>query len=401
MRHADIAIVGGGLAGSIAAAMLGRSGADVVLIDPHEIYPVDFRCEKLDGTQVAILEKTGLLEPVLRAATHDKDSWVSRLGRVVEKRPGDQHGIRYEALVSTIRAEIPGCVSFVQAKAQDIASRDDRQLVTLSNGWQICARLVILANGLNIGIRHKLGMTREVISECHSISIGFDAQPVGRPKFAFPALTHYSESPAQRLPYLTLFPIGTVMRANLFAYRTMDDPWLRELRQSPQQTLFAAMPGLRKLMGDFEVTDRIQIRPVDLYVTKGHIQSGIVLLGDAFGTSCPAAGTGARKALNDVERLCNVHIPQWLATPGMGVDKISAFYDDPVKRACDRTSLAKAFELRSLTVDPALAWTARRLFKFGGQLARGSLRRAQGRFAASLPRRPAANSAPLAARSSR
>jgi 2-polyprenyl-6-methoxyphenol hydroxylase-like FAD-dependent oxidoreductase len=401
MRHTDIAIVGGGLAGSIAAAMLGRSGADVVLVDPHPVYPADFRCEKLDATQVAILEKTGLLEPVLRAATHDKESWVSRFGRVVEKRPGDQHGIRYETLINTIRAEVPGHVSFIHAKAQDIATGDDRQLVTLSNGWQISARLVILANGLNIGISHKLGMTRQVISECHSISVGFDVQPVGRSKFAFPALTHYSESPAQRLAYLTLFPIGSVIRANLFGYRTMDDPWLRELRRNPQQALLQAMPGLRKLMGEFEVTDRVQIRPVDLYATQGHVQPGIVLLGDAFGTSCPAAGTGARKALNDAERLCNVHIPRWLATPGMGADKIAAFYDDPVKRACDESSLAKAYELRSLTVDPAFAWAARRLVKFGGQLARGSLRHAQGRLAASLPHRQTAGSATQAARSFR
>jgi 2-polyprenyl-6-methoxyphenol hydroxylase-like FAD-dependent oxidoreductase len=401
MRHTDIAIVGGGLAGSIAAAMLGRSGADVVLVDPHPIYPADFRCEKLDSTQVAILEKTGLLGPVLRAATHDKESWVSRFGRVVEKRPGDQQGIRYETLINTIRAEIPGSVSFIHAKAQDISTGDDRQLVTLSNGWQISARLVILANGLNIGIRHKLGMTREVISECHSISIGFDVQPIGRPKFAFPALTHYSESAAQRLSYLTLFPIDLVMRANLFVYRTMDDPWLRELRQAPQQTLFAAMPGLRKLMGDFQVTDRIQIRPVDLHVSKGHIQPGVVLLGDAFATSCPAAGTGARKALNDAERLCNVHIPQWLATPGMGTDKVAAFYQDPVKHACDEASLAKAYELRSFSVDPGMSWAARRWIKFGGQLARGSVRRAQGRLAAGLPHRQAASSAPQAARSYR
>jgi len=401
MRHTDIAIVGGGLAGSIAAAMLGRSGADVVLIDPHAVYPVDFRCEKLDATQVTILEKTGLLEPVLRTATHDKESWVSRFGHLVEKRPGDQQGIRYETLVNTIRAEIPGNVSFIEAKAQDISTSGDRQLVTLSNGWQISSRLVILANGLNIGIRHKLGLTRDIISECHSISVGFDIQPVGRPKFAFPALTHYSESPALRLAYLTLFPIGSVMRANLFGYRTMDDPWLRELRRAPQQTLLGAMPGLRKLMGDFEVTDRVQIRPVDLYATRGHLQPGVVLLGDAFSTSCPAAGTGARKALNDVERLCNVHIPQWLATPGMAAEKIAAFYDDPVKRACDAACLAKAYELRSFSVDPGMSWAARRWIKFGGQLARGSLRRAQGRIAVSLPHRQTAGSAAQTVRSYR
>ena len=79
-----------------------------------------------------------------------------------------------------------------------------------------------------------------------------------------------------------------------------------------------------------------KIRPVDLYVTKGYRQNGVVLVGDAFSSSCPAAGTGARKALVDVERLCNVHIPQWLATPGMRDSKIASFYADPVKRqACD------------------------------------------------------------------
>ena len=110
MRHTDIAIVGGGLAGSLVAAMLGRAGIDVVLVDPHPVYPPDFRCEKLDGPQIGILEKTGLADAVLRAATHDRESWVSRFGRVVEKRPGDQHGILYDTLVNTIRAEIPGNV---------------------------------------------------------------------------------------------------------------------------------------------------------------------------------------------------------------------------------------------------------------------------------------------------
>jgi 2-polyprenyl-6-methoxyphenol hydroxylase-like FAD-dependent oxidoreductase len=62
MRHTDIAIVGGGLAGSTAAAMLGRAGIDTTLVDPHPLYPKDFRCEKLDASQVALLRKTGLAD---------------------------------------------------------------------------------------------------------------------------------------------------------------------------------------------------------------------------------------------------------------------------------------------------------------------------------------------------
>lgn len=78
MRQADVAIVGGGLAGSTAAAMLGRAGVEAVLIDGHKLYPKDFRCEKLDASQVELLRKTGLLEAVARAATPDLEVWVAR-----------------------------------------------------------------------------------------------------------------------------------------------------------------------------------------------------------------------------------------------------------------------------------------------------------------------------------
>src|SRR5437588_11809475 len=110
----------------------------------------------------------------------------------------------------------------------------------------------------------------------------------------------------------------------------MKDPWLKQFRDTPKQTLLATMPSLQKLAGPFEVDGFVKIRPIDLYVSEGYRQPGIVLVGDAFATSCPAAGTGAGKALMDVQRLCNVHIPQWLATPGMGVEKIETYYDDPV-----------------------------------------------------------------------
>jgi 2-polyprenyl-6-methoxyphenol hydroxylase-like FAD-dependent oxidoreductase len=380
-RHTDVAIVGGGLAGSLAAAMLGRAGIGTVLIDPHPAYPADFRCEKLDGFQTGVLAKTGLLDHVRQAATPDGECWIARFGRVVDRRPGDQLGIMYDTLVNTIRAAIPTTVAFVHGKASEIATSADRQQIRLASGETISARLVVLANGLNVGLRQKLGMERQIISAGHSISIGFDAKPVDRPAFGFPALTYFNERPAERMAFVSLFPIGSVMRANLFGYRDMHDPWLRQLRAEPQQTLYASMPRLRRLMGDFVVTDFLKIRPVDLYVTHGHRQAGVVLVGDAFSTSCPAAGTGARKALVDVERLCNLHIPQWLATPGMGKDKIAAFYDDPDKLATDTYSHAKAYSLRSFSVETGLRWRAERFGKFVAHRGIGLLRQLRGREA--------------------
>lgn len=374
IHKTDVAIVGGGLAGSLAAAMLGRAGIDAILVDPHTEYPPDFRCEKLDGDQVAILKKTGLGAAVLRVTTPDRETWVARNGRLVEKRPGDQQGIYYAPLVNTVRGEIPPQTRFIHGKATALSTGADRQSVTLSSGDVIDARLVVLANGLNISLRDSLGLKREIISPCHSISIGFDMELVGRP-FAFPALTYYAERTSDRAALITMFPIGQVMRANLFVYRDMADPWLSRMRKEPQATLFELMPGLRKLLGEFAAVGSVKIRPVDLYTTRGHLQPGLVLVGDAFGTSCPAAGTGARKVLTDVERLCNVHIPQWLSTAGMDAGKIAAFYDDPVKRACDQLSINKAYWLKAFCTDPSVPWQLRRRAKFILHVARGWLRK--------------------------
>lgn len=364
MTRTDIAIVGGGLAGSLTAAMLGRAGIDAVLIDPHRVYPPDFRCEKLDGVQVALLEKTGLLEPVRRAATHDRCVWTARFGRLVEKRASDQHGILYQDLVNTVRAEIPPSVQRITGKVSAIATSPERQSLTLSDGSEMSARLAVIANGLNSGLRKALGMTRVELAPCHSITIGFDVVPAGAAGFDFRAMTYYGERITDRAAYLTLFPISTVMRANLFVYRELGDPWLARMRDDPHTALLELMPRLPRLMGDFTIGGPVKIRPADLYVTEGHRQAGVVLVGDAFSTSCPAAGTGIRKVLTDAERLCHAYIPRWLADDGMGADKIGAFYDDPAKQACDQESADRARAVRDLAINPGLWWHAQRWARF-------------------------------------
>jgi 2-polyprenyl-6-methoxyphenol hydroxylase-like FAD-dependent oxidoreductase len=181
------------------------------------------------------------------------------------------------------------------------------------------------------------------------------------------------------MAYLTLFPIGSIMRANLFVYRDMQDPWLRQMKTAPREALQALMPGLRGLTGETEVSD-VKIRPVDLVVSTNYRQAGIVLAGDAFATSCPAAGTGCNKVLTDVERLCNQHIPHWLASDGMDADKIASFYDDPVKVACEAFSRDKAFFLRELSTETGVLWQARRLMRFVGGAGVGALRKMQTRW---------------------
>jgi 2-polyprenyl-6-methoxyphenol hydroxylase-like FAD-dependent oxidoreductase len=360
MRQTDIAIVGGGIAGASAAAMLGQACVRAVLIDQRAEYPPDFRCEKLDASQVQLLRKTGLADSVLPAAAHNREIWVARFGRLVERRAADQYGILYQDLVNTVRNQILPSTEFIRARVTGIATSADRQRVYLSGGEEVSARLVVLANGLNDGLRESLGIGTDQLSACHSVSIGFDVKPLDRTKFSFPALTYFPARASDQMAYLTLFPVPGAMRGNLFVYRPLRDPWLREMRDAPVAALLTAMPGLHKLMGPFEVSGPVKIRPVDLSAATDYRREGVVLVGDAFATSCPAAGTGLNKAFTDVERLCHVHIPRWLASGGMGKDKIDAFYDDPVKVACDAHSLRKALRLRALSTDIAIPWRVRR-----------------------------------------
>ena len=376
MKYTDVAIIGGGLAGSTAAAMLGRASVATVLIDSHPTYPFDFRVEKLSGAeQIARFRKTGLAEAILAKATHDGENWIARFGTLLDKAPSQQFGIAYDALVNAIRCEIPGEVEQIFAKAVSVSTSKDRQKVVLSNDRQISARLVVLANGLNVGLRQMLGIEREIISRCHSISIGFDIVPVGRSAFDFPALTYFSERPSDRIPYITLFPIRERMRANLFAYREPGDPWLRELRLAPVKTLNAALPRLKEITGEFSVAGDVKIRPADLYVNSGYRRAGVVLVGDAFAATCPVTGTGTDKVFTDVAQLCSVHIPAWLASEGMAEDKIAAFYDDPVKQACDAWAMEKAYSFRSVSIDEGIYWRFQRWARFANWLAHGLLRR--------------------------
>src|SRR5260370_17530436 len=127
MRYTDVAIVGGGLAGSTAAAMLGRAGVSALLIDPHPIYPPELRCEKLGGDQLDLLRKTGLAEPTLRATTLDGEVWEARFAYLVAKKPSDQHGVLYDTLVNAVRAQIPEDVETICAKASAISNSQERQ----------------------------------------------------------------------------------------------------------------------------------------------------------------------------------------------------------------------------------------------------------------------------------
>ena len=359
LQTADVVVVGGGLSGSLAALVLERLGYSVVLVDRWAEHPPEFRVEKIAGDQVELLRRLGLLECIADASTYfDRIINASR-GRLIDTTYGPHYGIFYHDLVNLVRAKLRPS-STVIGRVTEIRTGSHQQQVIVADRGTVEARLVILATGMSDPLRRSLGITRKTVFEKHSISFGFNVAPAVGSTFTFGALTYYGEALSNRIDYMNLFPIGEVMRANLFTFRDYQDEWLRTIRQAPERTLLATMPGLDCFTGRLQVIDKVQNWTMDLYRAENYVRDGIVLIGDAFQTSCPAAGTGVSRLLTDVQQLCLVHVPRWLTSPGMTSPKIAQFYADPVKQAADARSAYLANYRRSLTLDESLKWQAHR-----------------------------------------
>jgi 2-polyprenyl-6-methoxyphenol hydroxylase-like FAD-dependent oxidoreductase len=132
------------------------------------------------------------------------------------------------------------------------------------------------------------------------------------------------------------------------------------MRQRPRETLRRVMPGIEQITGELRAIGPVEYRVVDLVGVTGHRRDGVVLIGDAYQISSPAAGTGVSRLLEDVDRLCNVYVPDWLASDGMAASKIGQFYDDPVKQSSDAEALRVAGYRRDVTVETSLSWRAHR-----------------------------------------
>lgn len=360
----DIAIVGGGLAGSLSAAVLARAGHRVALVDKRAVYPDEFRVEKIGGHQLEMFRRLGFIRGLESAACSYDRVLNVREGKVVDVSVGQACGLPYADLVAMARSQIPDPSNLIIDEVTAVSCSDDVQHLELASGRRVTARLVVLATGMAGALGYKLGIKRRVLAERHSVSIGFTIARWDDAPFDFEALTCYGEHTADGVDYLSLFPVRAGMRANLFMFRDPTDPIMRELRREPEATVLRLLPGLQRFLGDFRVIDRVQNWVMDLSVVEGHLQPGVALIGDAFQTNCPAAGTGVARLLVDVERLCTEYAPRWLKTEGMSTAKISQFYSDPDKIAADQQSLKMAYFRQALTSRNDIGWDVRRRLHF-------------------------------------
>jgi 2-polyprenyl-6-methoxyphenol hydroxylase-like FAD-dependent oxidoreductase len=359
-NYCDIVIVGAGLAGTTAAAVLGRQGWRITLVDPNQAFPAVFKAEKIEPDQVALLRKFELLDLILPRAGSIREVRAYYNGRFFGSSNTEQYGIYYSDMVNALRVHLPSTVQFVPKRVMQIKNSTDLQRVLLDDGQELTCRLIVLACGLNASIPLSLGLKRSYIQKHQSVALAFTIAHLDKSPFSFDSITYYSVTPKLGIDYLTLFPTGNTMRANLFAFPAINDPWVRKFIQNPTEGVQKCFPGLQRVIGNMEITSKVENALIHLYRTEAEPPPGVAVIGDAGENVCPSTGMGLTKIFTDVDVLSSECVRSWFSTAGMGVEKLASFFNHPDKCAVDKRALQNAFYRRQASIGLSLRWRIHR-----------------------------------------
>jgi len=208
--------------------MLGRAGVIGAADRPASNYPPNCAARSSAATSSTSCATAGLPR-TLRATTLDGEVWEARFGYVVAKKPSDQHA-SCSTRWSHRGAQIRPVWKHIH-QVSTISNSDERQQVTLSNGEQISARLVVLANGLNIGLP-PCSHRAQVISSCHSDYARLRRRACRLATFDFPALTYWP-SAELAMAYMTTFRSRQPC-ASICGLPRHDRPWLSIPQSGPR-----------------------------------------------------------------------------------------------------------------------------------------------------------------------
>jgi geranylgeranyl reductase family protein len=299
----DVAVIGAGPAGSIAAHRLAAAGVQVTLLE-RATFPRDKACgDGVSAHGLAVLARTGLGEWAAQFTAPQVLRLTSPDGQIVDIRPKVDDGHCYGRAIPRRLLDAQLAQAAVEAGARLLESTrvqrvewaDARSTRVIADGLTIDARMVILADGSNAPVTRRMGLVQET-AELIAIRRYFagDAGPAERLEIHF--------EPWVTPGYTWVFPMddGYVnIGTGTFARRVRQDGLvLREVLD--RFTANLAAKGGR--LAQAEPAGPVRGHPLRtrLGSTRTHAER-VLVAGDAAGLVSPLTGEGIARALESGE----------------------------------------------------------------------------------------------------
>lgn len=354
--RADVAVVGGGLAGLTLAVALGDAGIDTVLVERND--PAAMDDERYDGRTTAIahgprlaLEAIGVwpriepdASPILEIRVSDgrpggynsplflhydhAEVGDHPLGYIVENRLIRRALVRSLADCPTVRVLAPATVT-AMAEGEGIAT------LTLDQGRQLRAQLVAACDGRHSPLRamagiavaeHRYRQTALVCTIAHERSHGGIAHERFLPGGPF-AILPMTDAPDGALEHRSsiVWSEDAAVAAGIAALD--DDGFLRELARR-----------LGDFLGSFALAGPRFAYPLAVHLAHSYGRGRLVLVGEAAHGIHPIAGQGLNMGWRDVAALAEEVVDARRLGLDVGTPQILRSYQ--ARRRADNLLLA-------------------------------------------------------------
>jgi 2-octaprenyl-6-methoxyphenol hydroxylase len=343
MKQHEVVIVGGGLAGRIAALAFAREGFDTALVSPDEISN-DQRTTALMDQSIGFLTKLGIWERVRPAAAPlETMRLIDATGRLLHAPP-----VTFRAAEIGLDAfgyNIPNApflailnealaahdkVTLMQTSVARAALDGEAAQLSLADGSEISAGLVIAADGRKSLIRDTAAITVDVKTYPQTavvLNFGHD-QPHGGISTEF----HTKTGPFTQVPL-------PGHRSSLVWVVTPDQAV--EILQLPPEILNRRVEDqMQSMLGRVRIEGSPQAWPLTAMTAKRFGTGRVALVGEAAHVFPPIGAQGLNLSLRDIETALELAVQSRTTHSGLAIGEA---YDR--RRRADIVSRTVAVDL--------------------------------------------------------
>lgn len=306
--HHDVAVVGGGLVGAVAALGLARQGRDVVLLEPVEPRPergalgMDLRTVAVSPASRVLLEGLGVWGGFPAAPYRRMEVWEERGTRAITFDAAQVNRqelgwiVENGALVQALREALTqqSGISVRSARVAGVRPLPEQVRLSLDDGT-VWARLVVAADGGASAVRRALGVAVR----------RFDT---GHVALATVARTERAHDATAYQRFLLEGPVALLpgVEPRLCSVVWSQPPEQARRRQALDDAAFAAELGraVQGRLGAVQAVDRRVAFPLRQQLAASfNPLPRVLLVGDAARVVHPLAGLGANLGLDDVREV--------------------------------------------------------------------------------------------------